>query len=193
MWGTSQALAPIVQGPGGTVQNASQQLAKIQYRRPDTWRFMFGLVLDNVPNAGGGTVTVTANIDLIVGIGRSVIRIPAERGPNSVAPGFAQFITSYTGTQGNGRTLWTTATRTPILNVDPLDIHRPLIDMFPAEEIQVSARVYAFGGGGNPAIGQPIHVTVHAYLAPISHVRPDWYSDEEGDDDRYKGQEQGGT
>jgi hypothetical protein len=88
---------------------------------------------------------------------------------------------------------WTTVTQAPVLADDAPTPFAPAIDQFPAEEIQCSARVFAYENGGGPVVGSNVDVQVEAYFAPLNHLRPEWYTDKRGNGERYRGQEDGGS
>jgi hypothetical protein len=190
LWGTSQTITRRVVS-SGRVDTPSNQLAKIQYGRPDTWTFLFGVQFESAPDSVG-IVDVFVDFDLIIGIGRSTLMMPTVRTNVAVqTPGFARFLSSYAGA-GNqlaGSTLWTSQVQGPAMTTG----FTPLLDKFPAEEIQCSARLSATCPGGDPAENQNIIVTVHSYFAPSTHVRPEWWSSHPSDRDRFRGKENGGT
>jgi hypothetical protein len=82
---------------------------------------------------------------------------------------------------------WTTVARGPVMDDSETTPFRPLIDHFPAQDIQCVARAILTGFDA----GDFVDVDLHAYFAPRSHVRPEWFADDEGS--RYRGSENGGT
>ncbi len=161
MWG-SDATVQLPRGNGTiSLVQSSSQLARIRYKRPDSWSFLFWAVLLNGDTTGGDQ-SVECHFDISVGVGRSSVTIPdfcvlrfawtgvaqpplniplfssASPNQNSVASGFA-----------------------PTTNGVMTD--------FPASDIQCSCRAIA-GGTNDPAT-----VQVAAYFAPKTHIRPDWY------------------
>jgi hypothetical protein len=185
LWGNSQQLTSVIGGIGLTTA-ASGQLVRINYGRPETWRFLFGLTVDKPPAATfAGTIDLFARFDLIVGIGRSVYQT-FDHGGDS----FCNFRISDTAANLVGRTLWTCVTRPPF----PIDgvAFQPPTDTIVAQDLQCSCRLQS-AAGITPVAGQPITATVHAYFAPNVHIRPEWFSDMHGDEGRFRGAEQGGT
>lgn len=188
MWGSSQALNPTIQGPSGTSGQASGQLARINYGRPENWRFLFGLEILQVPQeAPVFTLNLNVNFDLIIGVGRSHFTISS----------FANFL--IVGTPGQlvagagNNVFWTSKVQTRLnFGTAPELALVENIDVFPAEDIQCSARALAITGP-SVHVGQPVALNVHAYFAPSTHVRPEWWTFAEGDEARYRGAEQGGT
>ena len=186
LWGSSKQAQVTVGGLGNVPFNVGQ-LAKIAYGRPDTWRFLFGLTIDGSTNVNAaGTITLVVDFSVLAGIGRSTLLMPSFVNPAS--PGFCQFVLSGTAAQLVGRTVWTSKVQAPEnLNTN----WRPEFDTLVAEEIQSGAIVGA-AAGITPIAGSKLNVTVHAYFAPNTHVRPDWFTDHKGDNSRFLGNEAGG-
>jgi hypothetical protein len=187
MWGsfvshasTLQAVSPSPFDP----QGETRQISRVSYKRPDTWTFLFGLVVTEAPDSVlAVNVTLRVDIELTVGVGRGSISLRQGVGTGQ---GFARMQLAYTTplTQRTPFGTWTTVARTP-----PVFPGAATADIteFPAEDIQCSARI--FGTSGVQLLGQPFRVDVHAYFAPRTHVRPDWF----GDDNLFRGNESGGT
>jgi len=163
MWGVDQSVNIALTTPNLTVPTS--QLAKVHYKHPTSWRFLFFCNVTHVTTVGA-TDTVTAFFDLIVGVGRSQVNIPA----------FAT-LTGPFGNNGNGM-LWTSATQ-PVGAATPgATLITPNIDTVVAEDIQCSARVF-FGGN----VTDSLACIVGAFFAPEVHVRPDWFvHDFQGDE-----------
>ncbi len=188
MWGNSVVLhAP--GGPAGIGSTKSNQIVKINYARPETWSFWFGAKVlgGSLTAPGGGSLRVF--IDIMPGIGRSLY----STDPSShVSPGgFAEFrwqipAATVPVTDGTVDTdKWTTSTRGPVMDESEATPFRPVIDHFPAQDLQCVAR--AILTGFDP--GDFIDVDVHAYFAPRTHIRPEWFRDIAD----YRGGEQEGT
>ena len=113
MWGTSQTVQTVVTSvinPAQPIVPATSQLAKVNYGRPDTWRFLFGVTVNECPEADPGEpVLIRVDFDVIVGLGRSMLQMPTPTFPPPV--GFCQFLISYGPAPINGQTRWTTVTR----------------------------------------------------------------------------------
>lgn len=190
MWGslvrhasTLQAVPPSPFDP----QGETRQISRVSYKRPDTWTFLFGLVLVRAPDAGAATnVTIRVDFELTVGVGRSSITLANGWGDGR---GFGRLEILYTTpiTQRQPFATWTTMVRTPGLEAPQSNPIRQNISSFPAEDIQCQARI--FGTSGAPLLGAAFEVEAHAYFAPRTHVRPDWF----GDDSLFRGNETGGT
>lgn len=199
LWGNTQVLAPVVTGLTGNIPFQSNQLVKAQYKRPESWRFLFSATVLSAPDTGGGTLGILVGFDLTLGTGRSVIQVPS----NPFALPFVSFRFQYVGVAANiiGHQKWASRApqsllddSTPASAADP----RQYIDTFVAEDIQLQGRVGAVIDSG-PAIGELVNVQLDAFIAPASHIRPEWYRDSDSeanpDDEetRFRGQEQDGT
>jgi hypothetical protein len=190
MWGTSQTVQTTVVAqlnPAQPVAPTTTQLAKVNYGRPDTWRFLFGVQVNECPEADvGEPVLIRVDFDVIVGLGRSMIQMPAPTFPPPA--GFAQFLISYGPAPINGQIRWTSVVRAPQLDdIAAAPGFRPNLDQIVAQDIQCSARVLALATEETTPVGSPVHVTLHAYFSPNVHMRPEWF------DQNYRGNEQGGT
>lgn len=171
LWGASVPISTKVGGiaftPAGT-----GQLARVNYARPETWRFLFGFSFLTVPpNDSSNKLTVVVDFDIIVGIGRSSITLHS----------FAQFFRSDTPSNLAALgTLWTTSTWGSPVTVDPTAqtpvSTAPLVETFVAQDLQCSARVRS-AGGVTALAGKTLGVQAHAYFAPNVHIRPEWFSE----------------
>lgn len=182
MWGDTIIVTTRNSGP-----IATGQLARINYGRPETWRFLFAAKLIAAPVIGAGlSPVVSVAIDLIVGVGRSSMQLGSRE--NSVGMnlgGFVNFVFAWpVAAQPPLNAKWATSTLSP-----PLDDGEPLIvtpvDHFSAQDVQASARV-EFTGGGAPDT-EEVQVEIHAYFSPNMHLRPEWFIEQ------FRGSEQGGS
>lgn len=163
MWGSEQPLLLDTSNTGGlAVVNASQQLAQIRYKRPDTWTFFFSAVL-----TGGtpGNITIAVSFDLTFGVGRSTTEIKD----------FCRFSFAYTGDAPIGSALYCTdvpnqRTETGNLTAPPTFTTDGRISTLPAQTIQCAARASLTTLVSGPSA----QLACAAYFAPRTHVRPDW-------------------
>lgn len=167
-------------------QGQTRQIARVSYARPDTWSFFFGLILHGAPDdPNPGAVNLRADFELVLGIGRSRISLQNAIGDGR---GFCRLTLSYATplTQIRPFGTWTSVAQSP-----PLDTSVPalqtLMESFPAQDIQCSARI--FGTGSAALLGQEFRAEVHAYFAPRTHMRPDWFREQA----QFRGNETGGT
>lgn len=195
-WGSS-ALLTVRSGAVGPANAtvAASQLCRIQYHRPETWRFMFWgrLVGGDVDPAV--TTSVHALFDVMIGVGRSVMDTQkAILGVPVNFNAFCQFrwnvpATVVPGSQ-NFNTKYLTRVRAPIHD-DSLGAaaYYHEIDQFPAEDIQCRVRLVMSAGGA----GIAVTAEVGAFFAPNVHVRPDWFSDDDDNVPQFAGGEVKGT
>jgi hypothetical protein len=182
MWGTSATLTVPHPSSSATQFVQSNQLARINYKRPDTWHFLFAAELLAAPDGVlANNVDVIVDFDLFVGIGRASVGMRGRPGE----PGFARITFHYSGPAAAqiGVTKWTTQSQTEVSNtptvLNPNPIVLPVVE-FPAQDIQCAARVTTQSAS---AVDAPTKVEVHAYFAPKHHLRPDWFAQEfDGDE-----------
>lgn len=188
LWGNQEQVK--VAHPSSSASQFAQgrQLVKVNYARPETWRFLFGAQLLKAPaGVGVNNVDVIVDFDVMAGIGRSVLSMQGRPGE----PGFARIVFHYSGSPASqlGVTKWTTQSQTPDLdNRTATPVILPISE-FVAQDIQVSCRVTTQSAS---AADTETLVSVHAYVAPNVHIRPEWFTDG-ADNDRYRGLENGGT
>jgi hypothetical protein len=146
----------------------SQQISRINYGRPETWSFFFGATITGTPEhaTAPNTLQVGVDFDLIIGVGRSQMTLN----------GFGGF--TFMGNKASlaNASKWQTQTTSPELN-DPGPSRVTPIDTFPAQDIQLNARIFAFQGGGGPAVGDFFTIQLEAYFAPRTHIRPEWFQE----------------
>lgn len=176
MWGSTQTvrITPV----GGTTVERSLQIARINYRRPDVWRFF---VAGSVVGAGiaSDQITVRMYFDLILGVGRSVFDTSTEL--LSTNTQWVPLIWTLPALQNLAAIdkKWTTETSTPSLSTGVVQLMR----WFPAQDVQCKARVQVTSETTEPELT----LEATAFFAPSTHLRPDWFSG------RFQGEERGGT
>jgi hypothetical protein len=171
MWGTHATVTVPHPSSSATQFQQSQQLARINYKRPETWHFLFAAKLLAAPDGvAGNNVDVIVDFDLAVGVGRTAVQLQGRPGE----PGFARLVFHYAGAASAqlGVTKWTTQTQTETSNLIPATpVVLPLVE-FPAQDIQCSVRVVTQSASADDL---PTLVEVHSYFAPKNHIRPDWF------------------
>ena len=189
MWGSAQQ---VVISAGGPVQ--SGQMVRINYGRPETWRFFFGAELLSVSAPPAADCKLQVAFNVIPGIGRSSFDTTNTSNlltpPGQLAFAFFQFLIP-AGTQPLGSIVtkrWTSAVRAPKMDDDDTTI-APLLETLVAQDLQVAARVSQSTGG--PNITAQFQLT--AFFAPNVHIRPEWSMDGDPRNQlRYRGGEQNG-
>jgi hypothetical protein len=168
MWGTTQRIHLALQGVT-LVDN--RQLVRINYRRPDSWRFLFSAKII------GGSTPVAPNDDLVdvrfnvfAGLGRSVFNSD-QVNANDVAFAYFHFLVPVGTIPGQQpqNTKYTTEVRAPRM-IDPDDTTRYPLTVLPAQDLQVQVQTIFYGSSG-----ATLDLEVGAYFAPNVHVRPDWW------------------
>jgi hypothetical protein len=189
MWGNSQVLTATL-GVTGPPVVASNQLAKVSYKRPDTWRFvLFGRLVGGDVATIGDT-EVWALFDIALGVGRSVLQTRKES--LATVLGFNAFcrmhwtvpVGTNVGAQNNNIKYCSQVLGPPL--DDDVPATRETIEQIVAQDIQCDVRLVI-------ASVDPIAVTAElgAFFAPNAHVRPDWFQEVVAR--RFRGAETGGT
>ena len=165
LWGnSSENLALDAETLGSTGQSA--QLARIAYKRPETWHFAFELVALSMSQPENDFV-LDVFFDLVIGVGRSKISIE----------GFEHFTLSSPGGPPGliaPFKMWSTEVLSPS-RVQVLPGLFPgtspgKCDHVVAQDIQCNARAIFIGSPVNR-----IQLEVTALFAPKTHVRPEWF------------------
>lgn len=180
-------------------------LARIAYKRPESWRFIFSAELLIAPGfVLPGDTYVQVNHNVTTGIGRTIFSSAGLRNINYDTLGpedaFVKFQWARAGASSfqYGLRKWTTKALSPPLleNLPPL-VNPPTTEteVIVGQDIFVETSVAAVMAGG---FIPEIKVKVGAFFAPQTHIRPDWYrnvpgkqSDAEGV--QFQGNEFAGT
>ncbi len=176
MWGTTQ----IGSLTGVALVSSSfrtPQLVRINYGRPETWNFLLWVQLISA----SADVPVAVNFDFIVttGLGRTSVTIDPF-----VRVNFP--LVETTSANINATKPFRVTTQVQMPEVIASDTEPNVIRYFPGQDIQVSARVESTGSIN---AGNVLRFQVGAWLAPKTHIRPEWFQDE----NQFRGSEQGGT
>lgn len=165
LWGGSQQIE-LVMGSSAGFELNTQQLAKISYKRPESWKWLFTLEVIEVETSDvTRTGVVQVRYNLTTGIGRTSITLKD----------FELFI--YTPTLPlPGQHMWSTSVLTP-----PRD--SSMVAPFPqnyvseivAQDLQLNVNALLTG---RAAVGTRVVLRVSAFFSPISHVRPEWFKEE---------------
>jgi hypothetical protein len=164
LWGSSQ----VVNAIDGRAQ--SVQLVRINYSRPDSFRFMYSVA---VPAGTPPLSVIIVTFQFVAGIGRDAIQLP----DNLAAVFFAQEVIP----AGIAPNVAVVRTRALPNDWAGLADTNHAIEVIPAQDLQVWALITA----NTAAVGTPVKVS--AQVAPNVHVRPDWYAR------KFEGGELGGT
>lgn len=157
---------------GAGLVSASQQTTRVDYGRPDTWKFFFAA---RVLSLASGAVNATFDVafDVIFGLGRTSITLP----------NFELYtFTNYPAAPGGGppsQYIWSTEVIAPSRSVT--DTNPSKVTSIVAQQINVNARV-TLRNIAAPSFVK-LSIEAHSYFAPLVHIRPEW---EEG---RFPGDE----
>jgi len=169
LWGGSSTVE--ISGAGAP----SSQLARIEYHRPETWRFFFAAQLLDVDTPPLADVHFQVAFDILPGVGRA--NFDSSNKTNLLTP--PQELTfclmnfkvpagfNPVGTIVTKR--WTTSVRSPLLDDEDATSHFP-IDTICAKNFQCQANITQSTGGPNITA----HFVLTAFFTPNVHVRPDW-------------------
>jgi hypothetical protein len=185
LWGNSQTIDLPPVAPVNFVTPLPNTLVRVQYGRPETWRFLFHVqnqtqgLANTLP---GETAQIEVSFDVIVGVGRSAVTIPD----------FKTFAFIY----GNGGFLFAgwTAFATSTFGVNQIGgtpDPPPLIDLIPGQDITIVAKAAHLSDSVVPGASPTAKVAISAMLTPNVHVRPDWHLDS-GLQNQFQGGEIGG-
>jgi hypothetical protein len=206
MWGSSVRLHG-VQNVADTANRQNVQLARVNYRRPETWSFFLASrLVGGTSNGTAGTILYIKFV-VIVGVGRSIFSTEPVP-PDLTTTLDLEFFHTFRyvlgagvvpGNQNNNRK-FVTSIRTPPVD-DSIVIANPyedsssryVCDHLVAQDIQCTAFIELPSGTGEWIID----AEATAFFAPRVHVRPDWFTlpeeEEEGRHGRFLGTERGGT
>lgn len=177
MWSTS-AIVDVNPGHLGGIQEfSSPQLASISFGRPDTWSFLFWAQATLQYSAPALAAILQVRFEVQLGLGRT----------NQIFPDFEEY--SIRQADLDPRRLIYTG---EVVSLNTRGTGLPAItpiDHVTAQTINVKANFVSDNGAGF----QTGQVLVGCFFAPRSHIRPEWFTDQVGDDERYRGGEHGGS
>lgn len=176
MWGNTQTINLVATFPAQA--HSTQQLARVKYGRPDSWKFLFAAKVIQVDPAAG---FLDIYFNLTVGIGRSQITLPIFEAYDLAWP---------LGSPPNGQLFYSTSVNGPQRVFPPVPPSPPgpaheaipqnVISEIVAQDIQLNCDVYY-----NSVAGSKLTVQVDAYFSPVSHIRPEWFARQfRGDEDQ---------
>jgi hypothetical protein len=177
MWGNTQVVA--VEPNAFTNPNANDKpttLLRVNYNRPETWRFLFAARILNAPAAGPGEQgNLSVWFELYTGIGRSAIRLPFF----VTLPGWT-WLGGPTAAPNDIR--WTTKALTSdvalTVTSDPagVELSTSIVPVFSELIVGQDMTVVAHPTFTTNIPGAvPANIEVSGQFAPNTHVRPDWF------------------
>jgi len=190
MWGSKVDVELHNPDPVVGMQNrTSRQLLRVNYKRPEHWRFWVGArLVDGTVHALGATdFEMEVAVDFILGVGRTNMTTQLSH-PAAVFEGaFISWKFAVPNGQKPGQQLYneryttTGYSRGRLAATDP----KQPIEQLVAQDIQAVATVVIL-------TAEPLYwvkAEITAFVTPNVHLRPEWYDD----DHRFRGDETGGT
>lgn len=164
LWGDSKLLEPISGGGALSPTVSSNQIVRVNYGRPETWRFLFAAKLLGGIGPGGspvnpGNVVVTFNVT--TGVGRQSVTLNAFEQYKFQWNALAQAQKYSTDVIGPARDD----------SAAPLVDNNNRIDLVSGEDIQVDASAILTTN----QVGDTVQVQVYAFFTPNVHTRPEWH------------------
>lgn len=160
MWGTSDLVTVHYAAGVAPTAQATQQTTRIEYARPENWKFFFAAKIISFESAAlSGDFDVAFDVNF--GLGRSTITIPNFE--------LFQFI-AYPSGGGPSSFKWSTEVIAPLRS--PTDINPSKVTSIVAQQLNVNARVNL--RNLSAAVAADVTVEVHTYFAPNVHIRPEW-------------------
>lgn len=172
LWGTTDRVAVL---PGAV--RRTQQLARVNYHRPETWSFFCGARVVNGPDAPGFPVRIRVTFNFRIGVGRSAFDPVADFGDRPGMVTLEWNLGAGLGIQTLNPKYATQGVTDELVDGDA-DTRTPIV-WLPGQDIQASAEVSIIIPGPFPN-PEPYDVECSTYLAPRTHVRPDWFIEEFG-------------
>lgn len=175
MWGNGETVTVSDAVGAAVTPRTSQQIARVNYKRPETWSFWIGARLTGgAENLGVGDGLIRLIVDIIPGVGRASFLTAQNQSPLvAIRPAFVDFHWVVPAGDRPGASIdnvkYTTTAITPPLD-DRDDTTTRTVEWFPAQDIQCEATLIKIA-----ADIAEVTAEVHAYFAPRSHVRPDWF------------------
>jgi hypothetical protein len=168
MWGSRQTIS--LDASLGAQKGPTKQLARISYGRPETWAFFFAADIVAGP-VDGAPFELACRFEVLNGVGRGVWNTSDTSGSDS----FARFSWLIPAGQNPltlfSKSKWTASVQSPEMR-DGDASSSLVVDRIVGQDIQVAAYLYPLNLLGQT--GRYI-VDVAAFLAPMSHVRPEWF------------------
>lgn len=172
LWGGSETVTLNINpaSPPDEFPEHTVQLARVSYKRPDSFNLLLVAKMLQGPNTGPGDgFAVNVVFDLIVGLGRANVILPRFQ--------TLSWVWNTSAVAPLDRPLFATTGRAvqSLTTVGSVNTFNRETDaqQIVAQDIQCSARVQ---GGGN--ITATVVLEVSCFFAPVTHLRPDWYQDD---------------
>jgi len=158
LWG--QVITVPYTNTSGALDITPQQIANVNYNRPETWTFLLGFGVQSSPGASFGGDAIL-RMDLLVGLGRSNMKIDNF------------WRQRFTAAQLNSNNnFFRHTTRAQTFDTDNatagITDTTNFVELLPAQSIQVQFRTSILFSG-------QLTITAMAFFAPVHHHRPEWH------------------
>lgn len=197
-WGGSEVVRTVTLGLGDAPVQQTVQLARVAYKRPETWNFLFvAKILEGTRMVNpGDSFLMKVRFDVTTGHGRSAAQL-YNRADGASGSGF--FVFQQPGFEnyefGPGwpspgpvvkHVIYSTQVYGPNRTTDPAAENRRdnLITEIVGQDIQVNALVT-----NQSNYAGTFDVELSVFLAPKAHVRPDWFQIDGPPEAQFPGEE----
>lgn len=188
LWGNTQFLELAPQPLLTAFTPTENTLVRASYGRPESWRFLFHMQNQREATANtlpGESAILECSFDLIIGIGRSSVRIPDFV--------ILQFEWGNGGFLFGSWTTYTTSARVvESIQQTPITDPPARADVFVAQDITIVGKLSYFTDSVVPAAVPTARVAISAQISPNTHVRPDWLLNDTQRAEQFPGGEIGG-
>lgn len=168
MWGNAEQIAFVAAtGTEGIEVPVPNQLLRIDYGRPETWRFLFVATILGA-KLESEIAHLTVDFDLVPGLGRAQSKLTS----------FETFTFDLADLRP-GVQKWSTSVIGPLRKADD-DPALNIVELLTFQSLTVGARVTFQDVSTNDSIA----IELAAYFSPNVHTRPEWH------DGRFPGGEQ---
>lgn len=188
-WGNTQTLeAPPNAFTNPNAADKQITLCRVNYGRPETWRFLVMAKLLSAPATGGADqANASVWFELMTGIGRSAIILPFW-----IQLGSWQW--NFGAPVPRNQMFWTNQARTDSALISITDEAVPVTTtaLIYSDEIvgqSMTLVAHATFTTDIPGVTEPAIFEVSGQFAPNTHVRPDWMQLEAGPREQFAGGE----
>lgn len=167
MWGQAKQFT-VTSGGVVTTPQTQGQIAKVSYKRPETFSFLLVAQILGGQGPGGAPVSpgnLSVQFDVTVGVGLAQI---------TLSPFTRPFVFQWAGALPRNAQKYTSVAISSVINDQDATPQQTQSETIVAQNIQVATTCILQTGTN----GDQVIVDVQAYFAPRVHVRPDWFGSE---------------
>jgi len=176
-WGSTQDVVMI--GAGGVQAPPpvrAQQLVRVEYKYPVTWAFFLSVQVTHSNMAVPLINAVFVDFDVNIGVGRSNVHLdPFARAQ------FSGVQVQQAGLAFRFADSVQAEPLDPFTGFDPTALQPApnIVRQLTAQSIQIGATLRSTGA---QTLNDQIMASITAYVAPLNHVRPEWFAGEFGNE-----------